>query len=570
MPPHKKQKKRAAPAPAPSNDQPAKKGAAMNSAQLCYSEPRCASCSRRYDLAQYMPRQLPCGDVVCSACVLKNRDEDDMFRCPYCSHEEGYQAVQAPLASSFPPQPDLLTLLSGKQPAPLCDNCPPENASTTAAVHCTQCSVGLCSGCDSTVHARALKSHVRVPVDEAVRPTMCPLHDQPISGLCDQDGALLCPSCQTSATHRGHQFTAIDQSLQVLQGLASTLLEELLADCRKMSLASVDCKAQLSVAEFISETQCAFASATAEKAKALVDCATSIVCTTMRGQVKSIRAQQGTALGSLSRSSARAAVSAHRGTARMDMASAPKGAVLVGLVAELRATREAILPGTSPVLAKLMMMDGIECCPLLHPPVVLNLKPSRAWWTGLQNPRRVVACGTWHTTIVTKDSSLVTWGGVAADAPAGMNFVSVAAGDAFSVALTSEGRLVSWVFADNDDDDDDDVVESDKLITDTPTGTDFVSVAAGPHHSVAVTAEGRLVSWGYEGAGEVTDTPAGTGFVSVAAGAAHCVALTEEGRLVSWGADNANQVADTPTDTGFVSVAAGGDHSVALTAEGHL
>eukprot|EP01079_Euglenida_sp_SAG-EU17-18_P012837 gene12837-biopygen8837 len=89
--------------------------------------------------------------------------------------------------------------------------------------------------------------------------SMCPLHDQPITGLCDQDGALLCPSCQTSAPHRGHQFAAINQSLQVLQGLASTLLEELLADCRKLPLASVDWKAQLSVAEFISETQCAFA-----------------------------------------------------------------------------------------------------------------------------------------------------------------------------------------------------------------------------------------------------------------------------------------------------------------------
>eukprot|EP01079_Euglenida_sp_SAG-EU17-18_P005337 gene5337-biopygen865 len=250
-----------------------------------------------------MPRELPCDDVICSACVLRNRDKDDMFRCPYCSHKEGYQAVEAPLASSFPPQAELVGLLSGEKPAAVCDNCPPENP-RVATMHCRQCSVSgtnLCSACDSNLHsARALKSHVRVPADDVVTPTMCPLHGQPINALCDEDGALLCPSCQTSAIHRGHQFTAIDQSLQVLQGLASTLLEELLADCRKLPLASVDWKAQLSVAEFISETQCAFASATAEKAKALVDCATSIVCSAMRGQVKSIRAQHGSALGSLS------------------------------------------------------------------------------------------------------------------------------------------------------------------------------------------------------------------------------------------------------------------------------
>ena len=44
-------------------------------------------------------------------------------------------------------------------------------------------------------------------------------------------------------------------------------------------------------------------------------------------------------------------------------------------------------------------------------------------------------------------------------------------------------------------------------VTNTPPGTGFVQVAAGGRFSVALRADGSLVSWGYDGFGSVTNTP---------------------------------------------------------------
>jgi alpha-tubulin suppressor-like RCC1 family protein len=104
-------------------------------------------------------------------------------------------------------------------------------------------------------------------------------------------------------------------------------------------------------------------------------------------------------------------------------------------------------------------------------------------------------------------------------------------------------------------------------VTDTPTGTDFVAVAAGDFHSLALKDDGSLVSWGYDHADQVTDTPAGTGFVAIAGGVDHSLALKDDGSIVSWGRDTLNQVSNTPAGTVFVAIAGGGGHSLALKAD---
>ena len=81
---------------------------------------------------------------------------------------------------------------------------------------------------------------------------------------------------------------------------------------------------------------------------------------------------------------------------------------------------------------------------------------------------------------------------------------------------------------------------------------------------------GTLVSWGWDGYGQVSNAPTGTDFVQVSAGYAHSVALKLDGTLVSWGEDSSNQVSHTPTDTDFVQVAAGDYHSLALKSDGTL
>jgi hypothetical protein len=175
-----------------------------------------------------------------------------------------------------------------------------------------------------------------------------------------------------------------------------------------------------------------------------------------------------------------------------------------------------------------------------------------------------VAAAGMYAVALRSDGGLVPWGDDLVGAtPTGTGFVAVSAGgrwleEPHAVALRSDGSLVSW--------------GSDSLgqVTDTPDGNDFVAVAAGGHHSVALRSDGSLVSWGYDGV-LVTDTPSGNNFIAVAAGSLHSVALRSNGSLVSWGFDNGwGTVNDTPAGTGFVAVAAGSSHNVALRSDGTL
>ena len=69
-----------------------------------------------------------------------------------------------------------------------------------------------------------------------------------------------------------------------------------------------------------------------------------------------------------------------------------------------------------------------------------------------------------------------------------------------------------------------------------PSGlSNVVAIAAGESHSLALTAEGRVVAWGGNYYGQ-TNVPSGlSNVVAIAAGWYHSLALTAEGRVVAWG-----------------------------------
>ncbi len=150
----------------------------------------------------------------------------------------------------------------------------------------------------------------------------------------------------------------------------------------------------------------------------------------------------------------------------------------------------------------------------------------------------------------------MSWGsdgsGQVSATPTVAGFTAVAAGGYHSLALRADGSLVSWGWDDYGQ------------VSATPTGTGFTAMAAGLYHSVALRADGSLVSWGLNCCGQVSATPTGTGFTAVAGGEYHSLALRADGSLVSWGYDGYGQVSATPTGTGFTAVAAGFNHSVAL------
>jgi alpha-tubulin suppressor-like RCC1 family protein len=188
----------------------------------------------------------------------------------------------------------------------------------------------------------------------------------------------------------------------------------------------------------------------------------------------------------------------------------------------------------------------------------------------------------------------------------GKTVVNIAAGGSHSLALTSDGQVAAWgsnssgqlgtggsssgsaapvaVFRSG--------VLADKLVTD---------IAAGQSHSVALLSDGTMVAWGANssgqlGTGNTTQSTlpvavlsngalAGIRFVAIAAGANHTLALSSDGRVFSWGSNQSGQLgrgssnSSTPvaiTGGGMlggqpvIAIAAGASHSLALAANGRV
>lgn len=132
----------------------------------------------------------------------------------------------------------------------------------------------------------------------------------------------------------------------------------------------------------------------------------------------------------------------------------------------------------------------------------------------------------------------------------GTAFTSVAAGDDFTIALSSAGSVVSFGDAPA-----------------APAGLDddgIVQVAAGGDHALALTADGAVIAWGSQ-----TAVPAGlTGVTAIAAGDDFDLALTSGGSVVAWGTET-SVVANAGTLSGVTAIAAGSDFALAVTG-GHV
>ena len=70
------------------------------------------------------------------------------------------------------------------------------------------------------------------------------------------------------------------------------------------------------------------------------------------------------------------------------------------------------------------------------------------------------------------------------------SFVAIAAGEAHSLGLKSDGSIVAW--GDNDDGQ-----------CDVPSpNKGFVAIAAGDYHSLGLKSDGSIVAWGYNRYGQ--------------------------------------------------------------------
>lgn len=180
--------------------------------------------------------------------------------------------------------------------------------------------------------------------------------------------------------------------------------------------------------------------------------------------------------------------------------------------------------------------------------------------------------------------------------PAGTTVTAIAAGAGHSLALTSEGTVFAW--GDNDFGQIGDGTKTQRtspVEIPLPGAATATMIAGGDDHSLALTSEGDLLAWGYNGGGQIGDgttttrtTPVGVHLpadteISAIEGASGFMsyAITVGGELLAWGDNSYGQMGDgtttrrtepvavhMPEGTTVTDIDAGDDHAIALTSDG--
>ena len=168
----------------------------------------------------------------------------------------------------------------------------------------------------------------------------------------------------------------------------------------------------------------------------------------------------------------------------------------------------------------------------------------------------------------------------------------VASGELHTVALKADGTLWAWGFNQNGQLGIGTNADFKPVPTQVGAAKDWVFVAAGKAHTLAINKSGILYAWGRNFDGQLGDgtnvdklvpTKIGTftNWKTVAAGATHSLGVRSgDNSLYAWGGNDSGQLGNgglvdllVPTKIGastWVTVAAGGTHSLAIRTDGAL
>ena len=192
---------------------------------------------------------------------------------------------------------------------------------------------------------------------------------------------------------------------------------------------------------------------------------------------------------------------------------------------------------------------------------------------------------------------------------AGKTIVQIAAGADHSLALDSDGALYAWGSnaygqLGNGTTTNSSVPIAVKIAGTPLAGKTIVQIAAGANHNMVLTSDGTVYAWGWNYHGQLGNntktnsntivavqtigTPlAGKTIVQIAAGQGHSLALTDDGRVYTWGRNNTGQLGNNATTdamlpvavtvTGtpmsnktIIEIASGARHSLAIDSSGKV
>jgi alpha-tubulin suppressor-like RCC1 family protein len=228
--------------------------------------------------------------------------------------------------------------------------------------------------------------------------------------------------------------------------------------------------------------------------------------------------------------------------------------------------------------------------------------------SGLTSGVTALAAGYSHTCALTSDGGGKCWGGNGSgqlgdgtttqrSTPVDVSglasdITALAAGWRHTCALTTSGGAKCW--GANWPGQLGDGTNSDRSTPVDVSGlsSGVTAVASGSEHTCALTSDGGVKCWGYNGLGQLGDgtttnrsTPVNvsglsSGVTAIAAGSSHTCARTSGGGVKCWGDNGHGQLGDgtttqrsTPVDVsglagGATALAAGSDHTCALTSGG--
>ncbi len=168
---------------------------------------------------------------------------------------------------------------------------------------------------------------------------------------------------------------------------------------------------------------------------------------------------------------------------------------------------------------------------------------------------------------------------------------AIEAGGSHSLALKSDGSVVAW-----GDNVTGQLGDGTNTASNTPVQVsgltnNVIAIVAGSDHSLALKSDGSVVTWGDNLSGQLgngnnnsSNSPVAvsgltSGVTAIAGGGDHSLALKNDGSVVAWGDNqlgqlgNGNNIAsNTPVQvsglTDAEAIATGGNHSLALKSDG--